>query len=1700
MVHKKYIKRDGKIFGPYLYENYRENGVTKTRYLGIGKSRKLRVNKILFIVLGLFLVALILGGIFLPKANFSLENLKGELFSEQFDVSVSIANNHAPEFLDIDKDIFVCENRDLNYFFKITDFDGDELTSSLSDLDPFYMGECNRMNNNDFECNIVSWVLNKEDHIKPKQIPGEGWATYPEEITISDGDSANYFNTNIVVIEVNNAPNLTNIPTQTVWTKGDDSFFNYQVKVNDKEEGNEFLGKLKFNLSFLDSTSFFNINSTGFMKFNATNRNDLVGVYNLRVCVNDSGLTNTIHPNISLCWNEGQNADPKFSCNDFGLTITNNNRPPNITSYYPNLTFSTDSINELYFNISKYDPDWTIPDSYWYLDGSLAQYVEGRQGDYVDEFIYAFGCGISGEHKLMVVVSDGLLNSSVQWNISVINVPCPTTPSGGGGGGGGGKLVCKEKWVCGDWSQCENFALSSNQLDYETNLLIKERCSLFNWDASFCGFQTKNCVDLKHCKTNLTKPGNLQECYYTVNPSCNDGIKNCHEGSCEVLIDCGGPCDNCPSCNDGIKNQGETGVDCGGPCKVCLEKPIAPFLFKSFVTYSLIAFVVLILFLAGSQIWKYFSFKKLEKKKKQEAIESSQIVNLFFIVLVVVALILANSYIMDFSGSKNLPDLNQGVLYSYGLLNSVFSNLGIFISGPIVSGDGLTQLIIGDDTDEEEGKIRYTICNDAFCVKKEKPSSSVWTVNFYAIFENNGGGAISDGACQIRFDGPEGYSGWSDMVFNTDRYAFSSTFDYKGEWDFEIQCSKDSSSVSTTEPFVITNTVPYIIQTAAGHIDFNGDGDRDDLQCNEDELCYYDFSKNVSDDDTNDDWVYGVNTINTTLTKYSLDADTGMLIINITNSINTGNNKQIELNVKDSESTLRSALLFVDVKNVNDAPVFINLENKTFNSGDLFEYIIQVGDEENNYPFKFNIDYLDCSVADCDLFDGQYTFDARNGKLNISFSPVEADVGSYLINFSVMDNSSLGNKTTSQVVNFTVEIPIWRQDIELNYGLTEDQLFSLDLTTLALNPIGISFSNKTNDMPSFSLNEEGIISFSPKDIDIGYHEIEIIASNSEASSLRTFNFTVTNINDLPVFGSLQIQGAIISGKNYSVFENTDTKVSLFVNDDDLIIPASQKAFYNEDFNVSLKIIGPNSSLFKFNSGELFSTNQKLYSVNFIPRAADVGQYNLSINVTDNSNQSFAYGFILKILARPYDPPNITFPDSLREFSLIENQSANLIFKANHTVGDNLRYKFYINGTLKDSLLYYGDNTDLIWNWAPLFTEETYDNKTNLTLIVENPHYPEFNISRTWNLTINHSNAPPEFIDEIQPRSFPYNLVLEENLGYYFRDIDHEDLHYKQNVSFVVSSNSSPSDIIIGEVSENWTITLSSSRLAPFKETLNITAYDLDENGNYLRNVTSNNFVIELLEPEKEPVPTPSPSPDSGGGGGGSSKIIALKIIVPGKISAFQGDKIDIPISLLNTGKTSFKDIGLFSSAFKDGNSSNEITTSLDRNSFSVLNPGQQENLTLSAILNTDKLGDYEILINFSSKNPIYFDWGKIYINLQSINESNVGDLIVFTEELIVENPACVEITEIIDEAKELLDRGDLINAKVKTEEAIAACKESISQVGIPSRSKSMFYALSIYLAVAIAGAFAIGIIYYIVQRRKIRKKYREVIEESKNSE
>ncbi|MBU3913335.1 MAG: hypothetical protein KKE50_04540, partial [Nanoarchaeota archaeon] len=458
--------------------------------------------------------------------------------------------NSAP-YITIPSQIYICEDSALHYYFNVSDNDEDvsspDFTVDNNPKDVFHVALSSVINDTTRRWELFSTRLTKQFVGNHSQI-----------IEASDGQYSDSKNANISVIEINHAPVAENIGARTVWTRGENSTFYKQVGVSDAEDGSQSSGNLTFNLTFISSVNLFNITSTGVINFTANESQ--TGVYNLSLCVRDRGLQN-VHPNISLCGQDGSFIEV---CQNFSVTVTNENRNPTIISYYPlNPALVADGTDILYFNLTKYDADGTIPDSYWYVDGSFEEYDSGSS---FDEFRYSFGCGISGVHTVKAEITDGLLNDSIEWSINVTRVSCPAALPGGGGGGGWGG--CTEKWACGNWNVCQNaeksrvFGLLAGG-DYRD---IKERCKNNYWVDEVCGFQTRNCFDASSCNRTLNRPSLVQECYYSESPSCKDGVKNCHDNSCELLVDCGGPCSSCPTCSDGIMNQDEGGIDCGGPC------------------------------------------------------------------------------------------------------------------------------------------------------------------------------------------------------------------------------------------------------------------------------------------------------------------------------------------------------------------------------------------------------------------------------------------------------------------------------------------------------------------------------------------------------------------------------------------------------------------------------------------------------------------------------------------------------------------------------------------------------------------------------------------------------------------------------------------------------------------------------------------------------------------------------------------------------------------------------------------------------------------------------------------------------------------------------------------------------------------------------------------------------------------------------
>ena len=223
--------------------------------------------------------------------------------------------------------------------------------------------------------------------------------------------------------------------------------------------------------------------------------------------------------------------------------------------------------------------------------------------------------------------------------------------------------------------------------------------------------------------------------------------------------------------------------------------------------------------------------------------------------------------------------------------------------GASVGFDGNANLTIYDDSDLDdinnpgEKVKRYSYC-DEYCAQKNKPSSIVWTFSFYANYTDNIGNAIdgSQGSCNIRFDDGGGYGAPQSMIYDISSllWKISTSFLYKGVHNFEVSCTSGLGNPLLENAFVVTNSEPYIIKTASGFIDFNADGLEDSLRCIEDQLCMYNFSGNVSEDDANDILVYGYSldkvNINSKLTNFSVDSEVGGLEINITRDEYTGLN------------------------------------------------------------------------------------------------------------------------------------------------------------------------------------------------------------------------------------------------------------------------------------------------------------------------------------------------------------------------------------------------------------------------------------------------------------------------------------------------------------------------------------------------------------------------------------------------------------------------------------------------------------------------------------------------------------------------------------------------------------------------------------------------------------------------------------------
>jgi hypothetical protein len=802
---------------------------------------------------------------------------------------------------------------------------------------------------------------------------------------------------------------------------------------------------------------------------------------------------------------------------------------------------------------------------------------------------------------------------------------------------------------------------------------------------------------------------------------------------------------------------------------------------------------------------------------------------------------------------------------------------------------------------------------------------------------------------------------------------------------------------------------------------------------------------------------------------------------------------------------------------------------------------------------------------------GNYTSARINIDYNSAYSAQGA--GNYTVRINVSDSS--GNYAER---NFTIQLlgdspPIWNSTMQDTFVIYENNNTYLNLTKNVSDAdndaISFSYSNDTS-FPSFNLNAStGIINFNASDADVGQHILMIDASDGKLTTPRSFNFTIYNLNENPLIEDISSQTAT---------EDLTKDIVMYIEDEDLKVPQDQAAFYNESFNVNLTIEGVNSSLFNFVLFErLYSSNKSRYVATFTPRKADVGSYNVSINITDAGNLSYKLNFTLIISSINHAPvmedipnqtssrgmgfylranatdaedgvsssenlnftfsynflngtsflnstkfnatmgeinltfnssqdgvyrinmtvndsanaqdsknfwvfvygvPNITLPSSSQTFLFQEGNISNLTFEGNHSVKDNLSYYFYLNGALKYNLTSYGNNSNFSWQFTPNFTDESYGSYHNLTLIALNPIYSNLNFSMNWNANITHVNAPVNFSGHIADRESVYTQPITIDLGDYFSDSDYFDGHYNQTVNFSIISNSTPS--YISSVFSGWVLNLSS--LISTSELLTITGSDYNSSNSSLTNASSNSFIVDFTSPPAVNVPLPS-----AGGGGGASLPTVLKIILPEPVSAYAKQNISLPITISNEGKMVLYNIALGGIAAINNQLSKDFLISFSKQKISQLSPGEKVNVTMNVDINTEVPGLYELTIKGDVENPRFSDWAKLYLTVKEGNQSLAMEKIVFTEELVAENPRCIELMEAVDDAKKMYDAGDFEGSMEKSLEVVEACKYAISQQANPSIIESPEARAFVYVFWASLLALSIGICYYFYKRIALRK-------------
>jgi len=305
--------------------------------------------------------------------------------------------------------------------------------------------------------------------------------------------------------------------------------YGYECWLNSSEGSNLSFSRefVMFERAFNNlETEFFNVTEDGYINF--TPSNDDVGNFTVRFYVNAT-----------------TECGGTIASNDLNLTIDNVNDPPRFTQNISDISFGPGvTLHAFYVHNHFMDPD--LDELYYNVSGNSQITIEISNTSQV--IISSAVCDITEFVKFWAVDPYNDTNSS---NLVKIKCSIRRVDEDDGGGSGGSSSSysnCTPKYECYDEKPCnisnlkvqrcidlngckreKNITLPCN---YKTEGVCNESWECGEWEPCLPnGSQTRNCVDIAKCESIEYRPNLWQPCRYM--GTCNDNIKNCHDGSCE---------------------------------------------------------------------------------------------------------------------------------------------------------------------------------------------------------------------------------------------------------------------------------------------------------------------------------------------------------------------------------------------------------------------------------------------------------------------------------------------------------------------------------------------------------------------------------------------------------------------------------------------------------------------------------------------------------------------------------------------------------------------------------------------------------------------------------------------------------------------------------------------------------------------------------------------------------------------------------------------------------------------------------------------------------------------------------------------------------------------------------------------------------------------------------------------------------------